>query len=105
MRRKLTVAIFSIVFLILIFFILLRITDVDFIRRSDEENAARILRWNLRGCGEISRVSREYGEGTLTVKCANGEAYLLSSSEHCDHPFRVYCWDVDDLNPTTLKRQ
>ena len=105
MRGKLIVAAFSILFLVLAFFILRRITDVDFINRSDEENAARILRWNLRKCVEISQVGKEYGEGTLTVKCANGEAYLLSSSEHCDHPFRVYCWDVESLDPHSLKRQ
>jgi hypothetical protein len=101
-NAKLKVVMLLIPFLILAFYILITITDIDFVERSDKENAARILRWNLRRCGEISRIGREYGEGSLTIMCTTGHAYLLSASEHCDNPLRVYCWEIRDLDPDAL---
>lgn len=79
-------------------------TDVNFSEKSDEDNARRILKWNFKKCSDIIYTRREYGEGTLTVKCSNQKAYLLSSIEHCDF-LDVYCWNVDVINSNTLKRR
>lgn len=79
----------------------LRITDVN--KLQAQERSARILLLNFQSCGDIYQISREYGEGTMTVKCTNGKAYLLVALEHCDRPFTAYCWKVKDLDSKTLE--
>lgn len=80
--------------------------DINFGKFSDKENASRILKWNLRRCKDINYTGHEYGEGTLTVKCSNGKAYLLSVDvEEQDILPAVYTWNVEELDPNTLERK
>ena len=113
--RKLRAVILATSFLIFtlyaLFHILIALTTIDFAKKSDEENVARVLRWNLRECGEIVRVVKGYGEdnisgfgeGTITVKCSNDKAYLIASYLPCDKTcyLDVYCFHIITLNPNS----
>lgn len=80
---------------------LLRIANVN--NLSKKERSARILLLNFQNCGDVSKISKEYGEGTSTVACTSGKTYLLSALEHCNNLFTAYCWNVKELDSQTLK--
>lgn len=96
----------SFVFLLIFLGIILKIddmflaldkaTEINFDEKSAKENAARILKWNLKKCPKIIYTGREYGEATATVKCSNGKAYLLSFTDyhHATDSFDVYDWNI-----------
>lgn len=73
----------------------------------DKNRSARILWLNQKNCSQPIQLSKEYGEATVTVTCANNKAYLLVAHEHCNFPYSVinaYCWDVETLGPNMLER-
>ena len=79
---------------------------VSFEKLKVNQITVRILKWNLRRCKDINYTGHEYGEGTLTVKCSNGKAYLLSVDvEEQDILPAVYTWNVEELDPNTLERK
>ncbi|MEQ8996485.1 MAG: leucine-rich repeat domain-containing protein [Coleofasciculus sp. B1-GNL1-01] len=85
------------------FLALKKATNINFTEKSNQENAARILKWNLQKCPKIIYTGSEYGEATVTIKCSNGKAYLLShSSTHSDF-LDVYDWNIDEIDFNTLK--
>jgi hypothetical protein len=79
----------------------LKMTNVDNLH--EKQRSARILLLNFQSCSDIFKISKEYGEGTLTVACTNGKTYLLSALEHCNHLFTAYCWHVKELDSRTLQ--
>ena len=90
-----------------IFLALDEATNINFYEKSKEENAARILKWNLKKCPKIIYTGREYGEATVTVKCSDGKAYLLSFTDyhHATDYFDVYDWNIEEIDSNTLKRK
>lgn len=109
MRNHYQIAITIILLIVLsfwsVFLALQRATEVNFSEKSDKENAMQILKWNSQECNDIIYIGREYGEGTLTVKCRNQKAYLLSSSEHCELFLDVFCWNIGLIDSNTLKHR
>uniref|UniRef100_B8HSN6 Uncharacterized protein n=1 Tax=Cyanothece sp. (strain PCC 7425 / ATCC 29141) TaxID=395961 RepID=B8HSN6_CYAP4 len=72
---------------------------------NEKERASRVLMLNFQSCGEIAQLSKDFGEGTSTVRCTNGKTYLLSALEHCHDFFSVYCWKVRELHSDTILKQ
>lgn len=88
-----------------IFWALKKATDINFARKSEEENAARILKWNLKRCQNVIYTGHEYGEGTMTVKCSIGKAYLLSHNYSDSDFLQVYNWNIEEIELSTLERK
>jgi hypothetical protein len=99
-------------FLLLAFFVIVGIVLLNLINMmnvdnlSEKERSTRIIWLHLKSCRQPIHLSKKYGEGTFSVKCANNKAYLLVAHEHCDPPYNAlsaYCWTVEALDPKTLE--
>jgi hypothetical protein len=100
----------GVVIIVLTFLALERATDINFSEKSDKENTARILKWNLKKCPKVIDTGREYGEGTVTVKCSNGKAYVMYAQLSCSTNSNfllefidVYGWSIEEVDFNTLK--
>ena len=70
--------------IVLTFLALERVTDINFAEKFDQAQAGRILKGNLKKCPKVIYTGREYGEGTVTVKCSNGKAYVIYHHISCE---------------------
>ncbi len=69
---------------------------------SERQRSQRILFLHARSCGHVQPITKEYGEGTMTVRCSNGNVYLITAREHCDRFSGLLCWSIRELEPKTL---
>ncbi|AFZ20930.1 hypothetical protein [Allocoleopsis franciscana] len=74
----------GVVIIVLTFLALERATGINFAKNFDQERAELILKENLKKCPKVIYTGSEYGEGTVTVKCSNGKAYVIYHHISCE---------------------